>query len=397
MARTKKRALWVATESTYGSDPSTNGSAYLWIPSLSVGDLKDNKAVLETNYFTGRNFPTKPLAGQDGWEFDFEIPLNGMLTAAGNAVAASSVTDDWLDKLLTHIFGVQYTSSGQTVASGTSTSTTLDLLTSDIYDAQQIVAVFEASVPSGNARTQWNLLTTSADPYTVSQQWETTPATAATSYGTKGYVYDDDGGATLSFFYLEDDIAYLCLGGRVTAASITGEVGQIVRMKLTVRGDTKTLDAGHSSRPAVGTGPANPALICLTSPVCFGNTRIATRKFEIDLGITTAVIESTAAANGRAGDELIIGVPSLTIEPLRTDANLNFKRNMTFNSLQCQIGAGVLASGVLNTMCAFWDTAYVSEVNVQDENGRVRQSMKFMLADNVVSATVVRPFQLARA
>src|SRR3990167_1491320 len=100
-ARTKKRAVWVNTESTYGTDADANadGAEYTWIPAFTISDLKDGKEPLETNYATGRPWKTAPIAGPDGWEFTITTPVIGMASVAADTAAASTVSDDWLDEL----------------------------------------------------------------------------------------------------------------------------------------------------------------------------------------------------------------------------------------------------------------------------------------------------------
>lgn len=400
MARTKKRYLYIATESTYGTDPDANddGSEYLWVPTLSVGDIRDQKAGLPTNYATGRNFPTAPIAGPDGGEFDFEIPLIGLSTAAGDGVDASTVTDDWLDRILTHVYGTQTTTIGEGVGAGSTTSSIV--LDTDAYGVQHLMPIWESGLPTTGARTQWCLI--SADPgtgtYTVVPTIDAAPTTTGVAYGTKYYTFDDDGGATLSFYYLQDDVPYTLLGCRATAASITAEAGKMIRMRMTFRFDSQTQETKSGSLPAVGAAPSNTPLVGLLSPVWFNGTKYETSKIEIDLGLNPAVRAATAGTNGRGEDENIGPVPSVSIEPLYTNAILNLKRNQTAGRLLVQLGGGVFASSILNAMACHAQEAVAMEVSRVDENGRQRAGIMFQVSDPVTSSgAAARVWQHVRA
>lgn len=400
MSRTRKRALFVDTETTYGSDPSANGSGYAAVPCFSIGDLTDGKEQLETAYHTGTVYDTAPETGKDGGSFDFETPVIGLETAAGDGTDASTVTDDWEDALLLHTYGNQTTTSGEGLLSvASATAVTLD---ADAYNVQNLFPVYEAGVPAAGARSQWNLVT--VDPadnsYTIAPGFAENPTGAGVAYGSKIYRPDDDGGDPLSFAYQDDELIYRCSGARVTSHSITWAAGQMLRSRWSVRFDNKTEEAStKTSLPTALAAPAITPLKGLLSPVWFNGTLYATSRVEINFNLETSEEMSTAATNGRAGDELIKAQPTIVIEPLRTDAILNLKRNVTKGRLLIQLGGGVLSGGVLNTMCFHAEEAYVSDVSPADENGRTRQQVTLTVSEKKEFSAGVSSliWQLARA
>lgn len=399
MARTRKSALYIANESTYGTDPSANGSGYTYVPVLGqMGMLKDGKQLLETNYHTRRNFPTAPEVGADGWSFDFEVPLIGLTTAAGDGAAPGA--DDWADTLHEHVFAESVDVSGEGVGSGSTTSSLV--LDTDIYNVQQLVPVYEASVPTAAPRTQWMLLAADAGTGTygtITPTQDQAPTTAAVAYGTKTYQPSDTGGASVAFVYCQDDVVYTLLGGRCTSAVIVAENGQIVRVKYSFSGDSKTEDtSGKSALPAIAAF-TQPACKALLSPVWFNGTKYATRMIEVDLGIAAAVQEATAATNGRGDYESIELKPKVTIEPIFTNAIQNLKRTPTRGRLLIQFGGGVLSSGQLNTCAIHCEQAAVTEADPKDDQGRIRNAVVFQVTDAVEFSTGVaaRFFQFVRA
>ena len=401
MARTRKRALWVVGESSYGVDPDANddGAEYTYVPG-TVGDLKDGKAQYATDYATGRNFPTKPVAGPDGWSFDLEVPVTGMATAAGSGTNASTVTDDYLDILAIHMFAAKTTFAGTTVSATGAASITA---ASDNWSVQDIIPVHEALVPSGAARTQWTSIRVDSPGgtySTVAPAWDAVPTTSALIYGAKLYQPSDAGGASLAFVYQQDDIYYNLLGGRVTSATISGVIDTYVKLKLSISGDTKTQESARASLPA-STFSRVPCK-ALLSPVflsALGTPKVACKSFEIDLGISASPVTSTAAADGRADYQSIMMAPVITLQPLFTNEIQNLKRALTSSRILIQFGAGVLSGGVLNTCAIHAEEVHAVEADPADDAGIQRQSLKLQVSDSgeFSSGVLARKFQFLRA
>lgn len=381
MARTRRRRVYLAAEGTYETDPSASGSGYLWVPATSVGELVDKHGLEETNYNTGRNWGTRFEPLVDGAELELEVPMIGLATAANDGVAPPA--NDWLDLFLTHIFGTQASLTGDGAGSG---STTTNLVTDGqvAYATQDLLAVFQGGLAVN--RTQWVVVTSAASPnFGVAPTMEQAVTTAGVAFGSKIYRPDSDGGATIACVYVDDDLTYTLLGGRVTSFSIKGDTNRAIRAKLGIRFSTKTLDGSKSSLPNVGAGPAVTALKCFGSPVYFNNVNYATAGWELDFGLETAVVPATSGGNGRAGDELITLAPVLTIHPLRTDAIVNLKRGSggdpTVGRMMLQLGAGRFST-VLNSMAVHFEAAQVIEVSGENENGRPRHAVQIKAIDN---------------
>lgn len=402
MARDRRRALFVNVESAYGTDPSANGSTYLWVPSWkdSLSKLIDKKAPIPTDYYTGRNHRTPPIPGPDGWEFSVSVPLIGLAAAAGDG-ATPNATNDWLDLFLLHITGTAVVlRAGEGVNAGSGANTLVND-TSNL-SLNDLVPVYEAGLAGlSPPRSQWAWVTGvgSAPTYNIAPAWAVNPTTAAIQHGARLYRPNNTGGATLSFVYVEDEHTYTLLGGRVTKAVIRGVAGQPALLEMTIRGDSKTLDAGKSSLPAIGTGPSNSPLMFMANRFTLNDVAYSVPGVEIDLMIRAAELRSGDGANGRSGDEIIDTIPMITVEPERTDTIQNLKRNATLAArLMAQLGAGVGTGGppptLINSMCFGAQAATVMDAPVQDENGRLRNGLKIEVNDP--GATGVA-WQIARA
>lgn len=406
--RTRKIALFMATEdSTFETDPSTNGSGYSWVPALMVGLFKSSRERLPTNYQTGRDAPTLPVLGADGGSFDCEVPLLGLATAAGHTTSPPS--NDWLDTLLDHIFTSSTSTAGKNVGSG-STSSTLVLATSGPHALQDLVPVFEANKPSTGSRqrTQWSKITdaASAPTYSIAPNWSSAPTSAGVCYGHKRWSVEssvDGGGNSLAFVYVLDSEKYTMLGCRVTKAVIVGERGKVWRLKLTIAYSSCAIDAGKSSLPTVdklGRAPCK----WYGSPFTFNGTAYPVPQCEIDLGLKTAELEAQESPNGRAANEVISARPVVSVSPqwsstIRALSETGSSDIPTNGPLIVQIGAGVLSGGVLNTLAFHAELAYPKEANPTDSDGRLRAMLPFECVDPGVfsGSTVGRFGQLVRA
>lgn len=389
MASTKKKSLYLAAESTYGTDPSTNGSGYTPIPAMPVGEIVDELEQLATNYSTGRLHDTAPVVGPDGASLSFTVPLIGLSAEAGDG--ASPPADDWLDIILTHIFGAQTKLDGEGVATG-STSTNL-VLDTDEYGVGDLLPY-----NLGTGVTQWVRVTADAadGSYTVAPAMSPLAVDAGVIYGSTRYRFTDGGGATLSAVLVDDTVGtYRLGGGRVTGFVISGGAGQMYSAEVTMRFDAAAEDASaKTSLPAALTAPVVTPLKAMLSPVRFNGTAYPSASTRLDFGIEATRVQATSGTNGRSGDVVIRLSPMLTIVPLRTDAIRELRRLVTQGPVDIHFGAGVRSGGALNSMAATFGNAFVEQVSAQDDAGLARQSVTIKAID--AGAAGVH-FQVARA
>lgn len=395
--RTRKKAIWVARQTTdFFTAPA--GSAFFNVPAHepSISPLKDGKTLLETNWATGRNFPTPFELGADGWSFDMEVPFAGLSLAA--VAGVQPVAQDWLDYLLENIFGSVEDHDGRAITTALTTAISA-WGTGSAWTVQSLLACYAAglAIPGGN-RTQWRYMTSSGG--SVQPAFEIAP-TGGTAYGTRLFQFDDNGGSPLAFVYRQDATDYLLTGGKIIGASVVGEMGKFNVLRLSIAGDAKAgIGAAGSvvaSLPAVTA--YNRTTKALLSPVYFNDAAIETRRYEIDFGITAAPLDSTAAPNGRAGWETMRGEPELMIEPIFSTAIEAYKRDRTVGRAVVQCGGGVLSGGILNTLAIGFGQGQVMEADPKDDQGRIRHALKIKCVDPVEFSTGVsaRFFQLARA
>jgi len=395
---TANKTLHVVSEgANYATDPTTG---YLAVPADSIGELTAVRTPLQTAYATGRGLPTANIAGPMAWSFDFVIPIEGLSASA--AAAASPPADDYADVIWAHIAGNSESLDGETVVS--SASSTAVVLGSDDRNIQQLVPFYEAGVPAVT-RTQWQLVT--VDPadgsYTLAPGFadfgSNPPTSAAIAYGCNAYFQTaaGQGGNSLMFVYNDDGTEYSLLGGRITSASIEGNVGERALMSISVAGDRW---ATSSIAPTATAGPAITPAVMTISPVHFNGTAVATRKVSIDLNISATENKSTAGLHGRAGYDNQAVMPSTEISTLRDDNTWKaVQAAQTPGRLLVQFGGGVLSGGALGTCALHVEVVQVEVQNPEDDEGRSRQSLTLPAKDGgfFTGTTVARSWQFARA
>jgi len=394
--RERKRQIHFMAESTFATDPDSDGSSYLYCPAEGI-TYEEQTEIIETAYSTGRNFPTEGEVGAQGHTVSFSVPLIGLSTAAGNGVNASTVTADWLDTLLLSIFGSQSTTEGESVTGSTTSSlTTAD---SNWATVQNLVPVHIASIPATAERTQWSQIQSSATGTTnLAPTLQASPGNGAVAYGAKQYRVDDDGGSTLALVLTDDALVYTFLGGRVTSFRITLEHKRRAMAQVTIQFDRRSLDASKTQLPSAALMTTTPVK-AFRSPVFFGNDRYATRMVEIDFGLSAAEVQDTESTNGRGGYELVSIAPTVTIEPLRSNTYDALKQGLTRNPLLVQMGAGVVSGGVLNSLALHLARVEAREVSYTAQDGITRNRLVFTAVDRIeFSAGVASAFMtLARA
>lgn len=404
MALHHMRRLYVMAESTFGTDPDGTGASYKWVAgALELGALNINKQLIDANYVSDADVPShSPVVGADSWKFDCKVALIGLSADAGDG--GSPPADDWLDVILTQVFGTQTALAGEGVGAG---STTTDLvLDTDAYSEGDLVAIFDAAMSLSPNRVQWAYLDVddSDGTYTPKPDFEEAVTTTGIAYGYNAYRLNPEYAGSLSFIYSYDGNEWGLHGGRCTSASIDLDAaGGIWTMSLTFEGD----NVGNTSysEPSAGGGAAqltNTPVRGVGSPMWFNNAKLSSVKsVKIDLGVNAGFIPSTEAAEGRGAANIYTMMPSITVDPLYADSYLELQRAGTEGELLIQMGKGQAGAtaGTTDSLCFYARNVYVSEASTVDDGGKIRNSLVFKPATQIrhSAATKENTIQLCRA
>ena len=395
--RTRKNALYLKQETAYGSEDTSStsdGSGFAAVKCLSLDLLTDQKQMIETSFATGRNRKTAAETGPDGAQITCTIPLQGLVTHAGDGTAASSVSNDWLDLLMINFLGAANTTTGDGLtASATASSLATDAGT---FSAQDVAAVQGASFDAG--KVNWRRLGGS-DPYTLDRNLNATPDGTEIAYGAKSYRGGIAAGATLSACYDLDGTVYLLLGGRVTSASLELPAGELAKVSFTIDFDSKAdATATKTALPTIDAFAGTPIKGVLGS-FAWGSTEYAAKSISVDFGVTAQPLSTVTTANGRSDIEVISVYPTVTIEPAFATTYEQDFRAGTERVLSVSMGGGVVSGGIMNSCNMHIEAARLSSVSVSDDGGRLRNSLAFECVDGgIFSGSVIAEyFQFSRA
>lgn len=394
----RQRALFLAQESAFQDTPGS----YVAVPCLELGEVTDGREILVTDYSTGAPFRTPhEVSPGDSWSLSFVTPLIGLPTAAGDGTDASTVSEDWLDFLLSSVFGAGTNTQGEGVDAG-SAAATLELAAAAVAADQDVVCVSNAT------RAQWRMVSDDASDPTlaITPDWSTVPVDADVLYGARRYLMGRGpigGGHPGTTKYLRGHLViggteYNLRGGYVTSLSISAEVNQIARMSWTLSGVSKVEGSVAVGVDAIAS-PAVTPIKLQTSSVYHGASQVDTSGIEIDFGLETTAIASSESDQGVLGWQTTGAAPTLNVKPLFTDSWVALKRAGTASLLLAQLGKGDLGASAVNTACLALMDAQATGADPGDENGLRRNQVGFEGADRVSweTGTASRFIQFLRA
>ena len=399
---TMERGIAIASEgSNFSVDPSADGSGYTAVPAENIFDIPNSTELLPTNYGTDGLLETEAETGPQGGELTFTVPHIGYNTAGNNGQAPDST--DWLDILLNAWWGSVITLNGADVSSiPDSTGLTL---ASDLLNIQHLVPVYEAGVPAAapNHRTQWALVSVDqgAGDYDIVPAWESNPTGSSVMFATRCYRFVRAGGNSFAMVCRKGTRLYEFFGCQISGwQTVVGSGGRILH-NITVRFDrqNENFSGKNAGLPAMIAAPTPTTLTALASPIWFNGTKYDAPNISINWGIETAELPSTGGAHGRAGYEIVRMVPSITFNPIGSDAVLNLKG--TTGRCLIQFGGGVynVTDDRLNTSAAHFEHMQCMDVSEEDSEGIVRNviTLESKRKVNFSGSTAAEQFQLARA
>lgn len=390
----KKRRLFLKQETTFGTEAgSTDGSDMTPVRTTSLDMPADLTEHLETNYFTGRMAPTAMIVGPSGAEITFVMPLQGLLTAAGDGVSVPA--DDVTDMIFESAFGDSVDTDGEGAGAG-STTTSLVLAT-DALALQSVAPII--STATGYA--EWRRSASAASPYTLDIALANAPLALDVAYGAKAYRQTDDiADKSLTAVYDLDGIRWTFKGGRPTSIKADMVAGKPATLSVTLKFDSIVNDTSvKTALPTVDVFAGTPIMGQLGSFV-WGSTAHAAKSVSVDFGLESADDASFAGANGRSNIQVMNAIPVVTVEPLFLASFWDDKVAGTNRALGVKFGRGALSGGAINTCFFHAELAELAGgANPVDDAGKLRSSLNFKCIDEGVfsGTTASQLFQYLRA
>lgn len=226
--KTKTGKLYVGLESTFGVDPSADGSTvYTYLKAFDVSMPKIGAGVIETNYMNDRLGRSPHEIGLKNGSFSFKVPLRAKGTAATSGVSATAPE---LDVILKHMFGTVTRGAGTAVDATNASTTVIKCTSAAGFTVGQIVYFSAAGVYR-----YVTAVDTGATPDTV------TVAPALSAAPTTGdivsanvYTYSSSTTASLAFYYFVGNSPFTFLGCKCTGKIESFEAGSRPVLSVTV-------------------------------------------------------------------------------------------------------------------------------------------------------------------
>lgn len=363
--------FYVAPESTFGTDPDSDGSDYLACQVEGKPLVQSDLVVAPAGYATGRNREQVYLVGQDGAQVTTQHPLVSLSAVASDGQAPP--TADWLDAIVSAALGAGTSKSGEGLAvGGTTTSVVMD---TDAFDVDELVCVNHTS------GSEWRPITVDVGggTYTVSPALATAPSASRDALGYRYWTDTDTQGATVTAYSQIGGTGYRMSGGRPSLKISMTAGAEKIMVECGWRFDSKTRET-KASLPAVSSF-SNTPLKGLLSPVYWGSTNVGSKMVELDFGASPTDIPATSGTNGRQSIDNLTKFPTITIEPpFSTDLEDDFRAG-TERSLIIQFGSGILGGGRGNTWCFYARSAQITSIQPADDSNYLRQRVTFRVTD----------------
>lgn len=390
MTASRITAVYLAAESTYGTDPDADGSDYLPIRFDGVADPVDATEIEEVGNASGRNEPAELVVTRSGARLDLTIPLYGYAAGSGDGDAAP--TADVLDLLLANLCGAALQANGgEGVNAGSGASTlVLDASVAGLVVGTLVPVYLGASdLP---VRTHWRRIgnAASAPTYSVVPDWLNTPTTNAIMYGVRGYGQANNlqtATTGLAAIVNRGGTLHRLLGGRIVAMSFDLTAGKVAKMSVGIRFDSYEEGATAASLPAITTYPS--PIIQTLSQCYWGASLVPYKSVKIDMRPRTVEVQSAAGTNGRGQMEVVEIDPLVTIDPAWAPSTWNaaFQAG-TSAELLVQIGGGYTSSGRPNTMCFHGRRAQINAApTIVDDGGYLRNAVSLAVLGSGSSGT----------
>jgi hypothetical protein len=368
--KVKIRSLYVAQESTFGTDPSVSGALYKYLHAEAEMPKFGYELVANTLQ-NDRLVASPPDIGVQKASLALKVPLRGSGTPAGNATSAIAAE---LDEILTAIFGTVTRGQGSTVTAAWcgrdgQRHRSAGFLVGGVVWASQTETVRRAVEAE---RTSVTVAPTPGTPIT-------------TGRCTRELLHACGQRARFPAFHAKvGGVAVTLLGGRVTAAKISGmKGGEKPMLEVGFEFDSWNTTAKGSLPAADDRFPTVRAPIVKGGLAVVDTSTLLVAGVDVDLGVKTAYVESTEAAQGRSGFEVVDREIKGSFEPYYAS------QLMTDLAAGTDKGVGFATPSQTNGFGFYLPKARWLDHELDDRSGVLGVKLPFGAFDNGSSAEFV--------
>lgn len=372
----KLSRLYAALETTFGTDPDSDGSDYKFLKALPDMTFQPQVDVVERPGLMNDLTRLPHVMGAKAGQLNFKLEVKGSGTpGTGLCVAAEA------DPILEALFGTVSHGTGSTI-NGVATTTSLPMTSAAGFSKYMMVIVNCGATYGYVPRF---ITSISGSDLTLDRALPAAPANGAAVHATTKYTRANTAHKSLAFAAYRDDVLYTFLGCKIDSAKVSG---------ITARG-TAILDVtcsvsdwNSTAKGSIPT-PMAAAINTVNAPVvkasCFavGGTEEHCYSLELDFGHQFQFVDSTCALgpaqpeSANAGLELVDAAPTGSVKAYYQSAHMTDFAAGTERSFAFHSGAG---AG--NAWGFYVPKAQLSQPQFEDHNGMVGESFNFHVNEN---------------
>lgn len=302
------KEAWVCLESTFSTDPDTDGSDYVRLPAEEIVCAVTQEAIPRPLMRSAMGKRVASVIGGKGGTLTFKTPLVGAATAGAASVAAVAPT--WLSPALKACGFTESAGTGTAVTGSGSTTTVIDVTSAAGISAGSVVMI------GGEVR-EVTAANTAATPdnITVFPALSAIPSAATVVYAAVNYMLLDgaDSGSTVAFAVKGQGSQETLLGCKGTVKIDGVDARGRPMLSWSFQIDSWADTSNKSSLPTTLGLKVNP--LAMGSPFWLASTKTPIANFMFDPGFTVSPKPSTQGTQGRAG-WLVTGETSrMTVRP----------------------------------------------------------------------------------
>jgi hypothetical protein len=380
----KLSALWAMLESSFGVEPSSNGSSYKFMKTAFDMAFTPTQEVIEMSGLTNSMTRQAQQMGAKGGTLTFKLDVKGSGTPAVSATAAIASEEDIILQML---FGSVTRGTGAlTHASTPCTTSVLNMVASGgLGFAVGMMVLVNCGATYGYVPRFITAIAT--DAMTLDRALPAIPGTGVVVQASSMYKKANTGHSSAAFVATKDTVQYTLLGCKLDSVKISGVAARghaILDVSVSCSDWSKTTKASLPSTVLSGITAVKAPII---KAACFavGGTEEFMSSMDLDFAHKFEFVDSTCALGPsvpnsvNAGLELVDAMPSGNVHLYYADAHITDFSAGTERSLAFAVSESSTAG---NGWGVYIPKAQWQQPTFEEHNGMVGQAMPFKVNDN---------------
>lgn len=317
--RWKLSALWCKKETTFGTDPSASGAAYLHIKALPDLTFEPKQDVVERPGLVNDLVRQSHAMGAKGGMLNLKLELKGSGTGAVSGVAAIAAE---ADEILQALFGTVTRGTGSLYVAAGSTTTVINVTPgTGINFARYMMVIIDCGATYGYVARFITSIAT--DALTLDRALPVGPTNGAVIQASSMYTRANSGHSSLAFVAKRAEatsIEYNFLGCKIDSAKVTGIQGRgtaLLEVSISVSDWNASTKASLPSTVLTGV-TAVKAPVIKGSCFALGGTEELAYGLDFDFNHTFEFQDATCALGTAQPDSANAGVELTNAGPKGT-------------------------------------------------------------------------------